>query len=430
MTEKIRQACVIILIMFIALVASSLSSSAEEPQKPALKAEESVEEYEEYTMLEMMEYLMIPRRAVGKISLSDKVEYIDNYFFQKEKDETTDSRFSNIIAPSIYLKYPMGRTYLEGRYDYDFTYYITHGEIAHRHNANVKLYHRPTRRLSVGLSDTFNRSDYAVQETTVDTPVGGRTITTNVLNGETVYELTRRLRTRLWGNYSILDFKEEAEGNSGDHEAAAFGSGVGVIADPRSTIWASYGLRKTWFEKLKKKSSANHIVRLNFNRKVQKKFDVTVGGGYNFLHYDTGEEVRGFTADTDLKFFLSKFTDIDFAYAYGFTDSVKEDFLVYRSHTVKAAMRHTLTPRISMDAEIHYLLAYYDRDFEIKKSPSDPVLSDTKNSKTFGAQANMNYKISRIFDVGATYNVDVKFSDFEQDDYFANKYLVYVKAEF
>ena len=168
MRGDIKKKFIIVLVVSVILNFQLVTGEAKEEEKTE---EEEIEEVEEFTMLNIMPYLRIPKREFIRYSIIQKFEYLDNYYLSEHDRK---GRFVSISSPAISIRYPRGRSYLEGDYNYAFTHYIDYDDYLHAHNANIKLYHRPTRRFSIGLTDNFIRNDRAEQEKDIDVKVPGK----------------------------------------------------------------------------------------------------------------------------------------------------------------------------------------------------------------------------------------------------------------
>ena len=397
-----------------------VTGEAKEEEKTG---EEEIEEVEEFTMLNIMPYLRIPKREFIRYSIIQKFEYLDNYYLSKGDRE---DRFVSITSPSVSIRYPMQRFYLEGGYTYAFTYYTEDDEQLHAHNANIKLYHRPTRRFSIGLTDEFLRNDRAEQEEDIDVKVPGKTFNRNNLRAEAKYEISRRLRCGAQGSLSFTDFEERTTGALPNKTEFGSSGNIEYVIDKRTTAGVVYNFYTTLFEESDEKDSYKHTTHLTYSHRVLKAFTVNAHGGYDFISYESGEDVFGVSGGADLSFDISRLTKFTLGYNYKFEDSSREDYLVHRTHGFQARLRHNLTPRFVIGAVSFYNIWLYDSEHDISTTSA----KSDKRSDVIGFGCDLNYKLTKIIDITATYNMNTKISDFSDDEYLSNHYLLTVRAAF
>jgi hypothetical protein len=386
---------------------------------------EDAEEAEEDTMLNIMPSLSIPKTPSLQYAIAQKFEYNDNFYL--EKKDKKKGRFSSITSPTVSLTCPIGRTYLEGNYDYQFTYYMREQETLSRQEANIKIYHRPTRRFSVGLTEQFLRNNLPDQDDPIDVKVAGKTFDRNKLAAEIKYEINRKWRIGADGSYNFIYFKEWPSDAIPENIEFSGGINTEYVIDRRTTLGLFYDFSDAIFLKDQdQKGSVRHDMQIRYSHRIQKAFAVDTYAGYNLIAYDTGDDVTGAVAGTDLRFDISRFTQFAIGYDYGLNNSLKKDNLVYRSHSFHVNLDHNITPRLAVNARSSYNVWRYDSKYAIINSGSAP----DRQSEVIRFECGLNYKLTKKIDIGATYNTSSKFSDFSNDAYYNNIYLATLRASF
>ncbi len=422
MTEGARNGVIKILVVCVMLTFPAVTGVAEEDKKDTAGEVGMSKFAGRETMLNLMPSLKIPKKTSVKYSIMQQFEYIDN-FNLSQKD--IESRFASISWPGVSIKYPLGRSYLEGNYEYGFTYYMGHDYI-NRHSANVKAYHRPTRRFSMGLTDSFTMSDRPEMQRDIDVKVAGETFDRNTLKGELKYEINKRLRCGLDGEYSFFRFKSEPSDVSANREEFNGGGVIDYVIERRTTISGTYNFSETLFRDTNEKDGYKHSIGLRYSDRTRKAFNVNVYTNYDLIHYRDGEDINGFTAGTTLGFDLSRFTKFILAYNYIFENSSRADYLAYRTHSIQGSLNHNITPRLMTNVNSSYDLRLYAPEYRV--SGSGAGSNRMSGSIIFGC--GITYKLMKMVDIGATYNTNAKFSDFDDDAYFVNHYLLTIRAAF
>ncbi len=422
MTEGAKNGVIKILVVCVMLTFPAVTGAAEEDKKDTTGEVGMSKFAERETMLNLMPSLKISKKTSVKYSIMQQFEYIDNFNLSRKDIE---SRFASISSPGVSIKYSLGRSYLEGDYEYGFTYYMGHDYI-NRHNANVRVYHRPTRRLSMGLTDGFTISDRPEMQRDIDVKVPGETFSRNTLSGEIKYEINKRLRCGLDGGYSFFRFKNEPSDVSANMAEFNGGGVIDYVIGRRTTISGTYNLQEMLFRDTNEKNGYKHSIGLSYSDRARKTFNVNVFTNYNLAHYRDGEDINGFTAGTTLGFDPSRFTKFTLTYNYIFENSSRADYLVYRTHGIQGSLRHNITPRLMTNVNSSYDLRLYAPEYRVSGSGAG---SDRMNS-TIIFECGITYKLMKMVDIGATYNTNAKFSDFDDDSYFVNHYLLTIRAAF
>ncbi|MDO8525675.1 MAG: outer membrane beta-barrel protein [Candidatus Omnitrophota bacterium] len=384
-------------------------------------AEESIEED---TMLDIMPYLKIFKRTSVEFNITQQFQYMDNYYLSKTPRDG-ESRFGSVTSPSVSIKYPKGRSYLEGDYAYGLNYYIGDNIVNDQHAA-LKAYHRPTRRFSMGLAEDFIRSDQPNQQPDIDVKAGGGIFSRNTLRAEGKYEINRRLRCGATASYGFIDFTNEPADASANRNVFSGGGDIEYIIDPTAALAAVYNFNEALFTDTGKKDAREYSVSLRYSRRVTKAFNVIARGGYNFVSYRNGEDTNSASAGAILNFDISRFTGFTLSYDYGLENSSKKNYLAYMANTFRAGLKHSLTPRLILNVTSSYDIWFYAPEFNMDNTTAGL----NKDSEVMTLECGLNYKLTKIIDLNATYNTSAKFSDFSDDQYFANIYTVSIRAMF
>ena len=412
----IRAALIVSVSMF--MIASFTFAGEREEKNPA-------ENTEEDTMLNIMSLLNIPKKTVVRYSIREQFEYLDNYYLSSKGKQ---GRFGLITTPEVSVKYPMNkvRSYVEGNYQYSLADYL--GEnVFNRHNVEVKAYHRPTRRLSIGVLEKFVRSDAQDEQTGLDVKVAGEALNRNNLSMQGKYELTKKIRCGVTGNYGFVSFKETVKDTTPDRTEFGAGGDMEYVVDRQSIIRAAYNFYRWSFkESGNEKDSDQHSMSLNYLHKITKTSSVTAHAGYDLISYESRQETGSASAGFALDYAVSRFTKFNLKYNYALQQSLREQYLAYEDHSFQGGVTHYFNPRLTVGMNASYDLYLYNPEDSVSSSG----ITSKKVSHMVTSACYVNYKFSKNIDLGMEYYTNMKFSDFSDDQYFSNHYILNLKAKF
>ncbi len=378
---------------------------------------------EEDTMLNIMPKLSVPKRVSTEYSASQQFVYVDNYF---ETIKNKEGRLASVSSPGISVKYPISdRSYLKGDYAYGYTYYLGKNSI-NRHEASVKAYHRPTRRFSMGLTEEFIRSDSQELEEGIDIKTAGVVMTKNTLKAEAKYELNKKLRIGAGTDYSLTNFEETAAGTSPNTNEITIGGDMEYLVSKNSVASLIYNFCDTFFKGSGDKDSYKNEALLRYVYDIAKAVSVGISGGYETINYRSGQEEGGVTAGLNLDYKVSRFTQANFRYEYSIHNSLRDNYLGYIQHGFSGDINHYLTPRVIAGASASAAVNIYNSSAAVNGAN----ITTDKASFDLRARCFINYKLTKWIDAGAEYFLNMKFSDFADDEYISNHYIVNMKVTF
>lgn len=278
----------------------------------------------------------------------------------------------------------------------------------------------------MGLTENFVRSDQPEQQPDIDVKAAGETFDRNTLAAEVQYEMNKRLRCGLRGGYSFFLFSNEPDDVAANRVEFNVGGIINYVLNSRTIAGIAYDFSDTAFKDISGKGSGKHSITLNYQYSVRKAFSVSAHAGYGLMYYREGEVITGASAGASLNFDISRLTTFSLNCDYSFDDSSREDYLAYRDYAIGGALRHNLTPRLAISAASSCSLWLYDTGYKVDNSGA----GQDKMSSVIGFDCGINYKLTKMIDIGATYDTNAKFSDFGDDEYFVNHYLLTIRASF
>lgn len=230
---------------------------------------------------------------------------------------------------------------------------------------DLVINHRVSERLSLGLKDTFRRSEIpqAIDRGTTIRESGD--FYYNVADGNLDYRLLPRTYMLVGGRYTILRYDEDIVADTEDYDIWSTGLTLRQNVTDLSRVLADYRYESTdYTDDVADRDADTHYVGLGLEYVLGASFVTTLRGGYQMKQFsdDALEDAEDPYFDASLTYIFSPRTRFSAGAGYSMFEADVYPFASQDRTIIFASVAYDLTARVSLYLSGSYQMSEYNED--------------------------------------------------------------------
>lgn len=338
----------------------------------------------------------------------------DNNIFLEEDDE--DSDLKTTIYQGFLLKSPKdSKKPIYYQFDYGINYdsYLEEGDHILSHYANALLSYRPFDKLSLGISDNFQKVGKGI----VTTALGDRLVTLgyyqNTANFQAKYDVTKNTYLDFIYGYYRLDVMDPSRDEFIDRNTDEVNLSLNRNFNPNISGYIGNIFQKVRFDETLVKNSDGNRLFLGLAKKFPNKLKLTTEVGYEIKDIETQRKDHNLDFRISANSLFSAYTKLYFLVEIDrLQPSSRTEYSQYSRRNVVFQLEHYLTPKLILITN----LGFERQLFKDEDSISSSVTTDS-TTKIYSAGSTLRKILNDWLSADLGYSFTKRDSEFRTESY-------------